>query len=464
MAAKIKIPNLTAGLLLVSALGCKLGLPGDRTVQVSRHFSEEHQHDEPPPTRLAPSSADRATNSSVAETPVAGRQGVTARLAAEKPATDEVAATRPSAKPAGPVDMRFSDETLDRSADRPADRVADTVSSTAEPVDDGHEVATTREPSDISEQLIAALESLPVLPEETAEPESSPIRIAATFPNGDRVVGSELSDKVVVRQSAGDGAMDEPTVAAVSATAPAAPPADVPTSPVTNAGLYRELIDRLQPPTAVESEGERFRRELVRRQLLVLAGDPDAALDGLQKLGKAEQRFLRHHLAAIWELTDPDGHPVTSRRFATALPKYRGATRSLSEATEELDVRELAFCTEIVSYGQVKRFPNSRFDAGQKVILYCEIDNFVAEPVDGGFETELQGSYEIYDAAGEKAAGQVLPADRMVCDHYLRDYFIAYQMHLPPQLEPGEYQLELTMECVKGNKYGQASVPLVIED
>jgi hypothetical protein len=45
----------------------------------------------------------------------------------------------------------------------------------------------------------------------------------------------------------------------------------------------------------------------------------------------------------------------------------------------------------------------------------------------------------------------------------LRDYFIAYQMHLPAQLTPGKYRLELTMECAKGKKYGQGSLPLEIK-
>ena len=56
----------------------------------------------------------------------------------------------------------------------------------------------------------------------------------------------------------------------------------------------------------------------------------------------------------------------------------------------------------------------------------------------------------------------MLPADKQVSSNYLRDYFIAYQMHLPKQLKKGSYRLQLTMEDVAGKKYGQASIPFEI--
>jgi hypothetical protein len=144
------------------------------------------------------------------------------------------------------------------------------------------------------------------------------------------------------------------------------------------------------------------------------------------------------------------------------LPELRLATQHLSLIAESLEVRSLAFCREIQSYGQTTPFESSRFEPGQKVILYCEIDNFTALKTQDGYETHLQGSYEVFDSKGQKVAGQVLPADKQLCANHLRDYFIAYQMGLPTGLEPGSYRLELTMECLQGQKYGQASIPFEI--
>ena len=98
------------------------------------------------------------------------------------------------------------------------------------------------------------------------------------------------------------------------------------------------------------------------------------------------------------------------------------------------------------------------------MILYCEVENFAVEKVDTGFQTHLQGSYEVFNSENEKVISQLLPADRQVASKYLRDYFIAYQMHLPKQLTPGTYRLQLTMEDVAGKKYGQASIPLEIAE
>lgn len=195
---------------------------------------------------------------------------------------------------------------------------------------------------------------------------------------------------------------------------------------------------------------------------MVLSGDPDAAVEQIEGMSEPEQEYLRHQLLGLWMMIDPQGHPVPSRRFTTALPQIREAAKFAAAATDSLDIRSLAFCTEIESYGQIKTFPGNRFDAGQQVILYCEIENFTVKKTDQGFETNLQGSYELYNSENEKVINQVLPADNQVSTNYLRDYFIAYQMHLPKQLKPGTYRLQLTMEDIGGKKYGQSSIPLEI--
>ena len=162
-------------------------------------------------------------------------------------------------------------------------------------------------------------------------------------------------------------------------------------------------------------------------------------------------------------MIDPQGHPVPSRRFSSAIPQIRQAVRFAAAATDSLEIRALDFCTAIESYGQVTRFENHRFDSGQQVILYCEVENFSAKKTDEGFETHLHGSYDIYDEDDKKVVSQLLPADQQVSANYIRDYFIAYQMHLPEQLEPGKYRFRLTMEDVNGKKYGQSEILLEIK-
>ncbi len=234
-------------------------------------------------------------------------------------------------------------------------------------------------------------------------------------------------------------------------------------STLSDAELFDALVARLQQDVPAESDADRHRRQVVARHLMVLSGDPDRAVDHLEGLSEEEAQYLRHQLLGLWKIVDPKGHPVPSHRFSSALPEIRKATGYLAAASDSLEVRGLEFCTEIEAYGQIKPFPNRRFAAGQEVILYCEIDNFVANSVDGGFETRLRGSYDLLDADGQRIASQTLPEDHQISKNHLRDYFIAYQMYLPDAIDPGRYQLRLTMEDIHGKKYGQATVEFEIK-
>ncbi|WP_186774757.1 hypothetical protein [Allorhodopirellula solitaria] len=240
-------------------------------------------------------------------------------------------------------------------------------------------------------------------------------------------------------------------------------PASATAATLSDADLFDALVARLGKEVPGESDSERHRREVVARHLMVLSGDPDRAVDDLDDLSEEQTQYLRHQLLGLWKIVDPQGHPVPSHRFSSALPEIRKATGYLAVASNSLEVRALEFCTEIEAYGQIKPFPNRRFDAGQEVILYCEIDNFVSHSVEGGFETRLRGSYDLLNANGERIASQALPEDHQISRNHLRDYFIAYQMYLPDAIEPGRYQLRLTMEDIHGKKYGQATVDFEIK-
>jgi hypothetical protein len=505
-------------LMVVATTGCKLGVPIDRNVQISRHFGDEDHLDTPPQTRLSHSAAIKPSIAGVATNAFPGAKANDSDPVIESLSDrggDDLARRAVAKKPsetmqsAAEVDLRSPAAQLMQAAELDDEELADLLAAFRDSPPEVQQQAirqliaaasvrakSSQHPIDITQQLKLSLQDLPTLPDDVEDSATLPTRLAAT---GDAIAdvavpgiaAAHSRDKpgqtaATVAQAVVAAADGDNAVAKASSVSSSTGLAGAPNAPATNepkgemvmprtvgdpAGdvnrdkneLYKQLIAALAVPEAGESDGDRFRRDLARRYLLVLSGDPDSAVLAMQGLTKPEEEFLRHDLLAVWKLIDPDGHPVANRRFAAALIAHRGAARYLSEATEQLEVQSLAFCTEIVSYGQVKRFASTRFAPGQKVILYCEIDNFVAEKTADGYHTELQGSYEIFDDRGAKVAGQVLPTDRQRCDQYLRDYFIAYQMHLPAQLEPGKYRLELTMECAKGKKYGQGSLPLEIK-
>jgi len=434
------------------------------------------------PPRRAPSAAEQVAKQARAK-------------AADKP-LQSVAASAPKEQVSGNVAMD-QDELMQAFHNSPPEvqqqamrQLIAAIARTAE---------STAHPEALDRALTASLSDLPALPAESKVPATvPPNRLAMASDEGssepnNQADGKSPADKAIVQTAAAQSdAAQESNVRPVSAAHENSDPAMVAQAAVTPAPekvldmapekvldkaseakpsldqmsdqqLYDILLRRLLQAPSEETEAQRSRRLIVSRHLMVLAGDPDRAVAETKDLSPEEQQYLRYQLLGLWTIIDPEGHPVPSRRFTTALPQLREATKYLAAATDSLEVQSLAFCTEIEAYGQIKRFPGNRFDAGQQVILYCEIENFTVTTVDGGYETHLQGSYDIFNASNEKVVSQLLPADRQISGNYLRDYFIAYQMNLPKQLSKGAYRLQLTMEDVAGKKYGQASIPLDIK-
>lgn len=342
---------------------------------------------------------------------------------------------------------------------------------------------TTNRPHSLADALRASLENLPELPPPSEEPtDLVPTRLAAV-------------DQLELEQS-DDQPLDELTVAEVhvgelpakTAEAVANPATDNSPSPVrpvahevmpeerteedsqvalaslNESQLYDLLLQKLLEVNDELDDAERERRGIIARYLLVLAGDPDRAGEVLDGLDEREQKYLSSQLKGLWTMIDPQGHPSSGRRISEALPRFREATQQMAAETDTLDLKNLEFCTEIESFGQIKPFPGNRFKVNQEVILYCEIENFVSKKTDKGFETHLQGTYDVFDSEGQKVISQLLPADQQVSRRHLRDYFVAYLMSLPKQLTAGTYRMQLTVEDVNGKKYGQASIPLEIAE
>jgi hypothetical protein len=164
---------------------------------------------------------------------------------------------------------------------------------------------------------------------------------------------------------------------------------------------------------------------------------------------------------------DADGIPAEGRRSALALRHLREAANHLA-AESTLDVRNLAFCSKVDGYGVYNEFPKYEFKADQEVLLYVEIDNFAVEEKSANrkspsYETELRGTYEIYDASGHRFADYELPLDKQTCRNHRRDYFIAYRVYMPKRIDPGQYTLRLSIEDTKGHKHGQGSIEMTIK-
>jgi hypothetical protein len=303
------------------------------------------------------------------------------------------------------------------------------------------------------------LQGNPVAPEEGS---NSAATISTVMPPESKVV------------SASGVAVAPPDPIAVATSGDSAPTTPQNSSPVhaltpahslTLAESTNHAIEQLEKqvretPTADESL-QRI-QEIKLRMLYVIQRRLDDALRPIENLSENENAFIAHEMQALFEATNPEAMPVRSRHWSLVMNNQREATNYLAAACN-LEIKSLAFCTEVERYGVVTKFPKSQFQADQEVLLYCEIENVTAEKIRNGFETQLQGSYEIIDGQGRKVADQLLPMEPELCQNHRRDYFIVYKIYMPQQIASGSYQLKLTIEDMKAHKWGQSQLDFQIK-
>ncbi|MDZ4849332.1 MAG: hypothetical protein SGI77_08555 [Pirellulaceae bacterium] len=208
-------------------------------------------------------------------------------------------------------------------------------------------------------------------------------------------------------------------------------------------------------------ENLRLSHEVTLRLLYLSNRQLDDALRPIEGLAANEQDYFRHQLQALYEAGNPDAMPA-KRRWSLVMNSQRQATNQLAAASN-LEVRSLAFCTDVQGYGMMTKFPNYQFKPDQEILLYCELENVLAEQVKAGFETQLQGNYEIIDPNGRRITDQLLPMEREICQNHRRDYFIIYHIFMPIQIAPGNYQMRVTIEDMKARKFGQANLDFQIQ-
>jgi hypothetical protein len=230
------------------------------------------------------------------------------------------------------------------------------------------------------------------------------------------------------------------------------------------AALEAEIRDR-RSRSAADDELPRLEQQL---RLMYLAADRlDDAVANVESLDEPQREGFKQAMFGLGVWLSPDEARRAPLRTAKVLRSLREATTELAGASK-LDLRNLVFCERVEQFGWYTEFPRNEFRPKQQVILYVEVENFAAEKKAPGYETELQGAYQIFDAGGRIVAERQLPLDREMCRNYRRDYFLAYPIYLPDAIEPGRYRLELTIEDLKasgdyqGRKFGEGMIEFTI--
>jgi hypothetical protein len=198
------------------------------------------------------------------------------------------------------------------------------------------------------------------------------------------------------------------------------------------------------------------------RMLYAAAGRREDAARPIPGAPPATQQFISKELDGLGTWLDVERMPDAARRAAETKPVLAEALGKLAESAP-LTVRNLAFCTEVLSYGCAKRFDQYEFAVNQEVLLYAEVENFASEPTVKGYHTSLRSSYQVLDARGARVAGQTFAPIEEYCQNLRRDFFIGYHLRLPKQLAPGKYTLRLSIDDLMCRKTGQASVEFEVK-
>jgi hypothetical protein len=231
------------------------------------------------------------------------------------------------------------------------------------------------------------------------------------------------------------------------------------------AAIEKEIRER----TERKEESDLPALEQKLRLLQLVADRSDDAVEKIDQLPPAEREAFKQLMFALSTWLSPDEAKRSSLRNAKVLRSLQEVDNQLATVSK-LDLKNLLFCEKVESFGWYTEFSRAEFAPKQQVILYVEVQNFAAEAkTASSFETELQGSYQIFDSAGSIVDERQLPLDREICRNYRRDYFLAYRIYLPGELAAGRYRLELTIEDLKakkefkGRKQGEAMIEFTIK-
>lgn len=227
--------------------------------------------------------------------------------------------------------------------------------------------------------------------------------------------------------------------------------------PQTQRDLSAMIADLERQTTQPPRTSQEISRHAALRMLYLAAGRREDALRPIPGISPAQQDFWLQQLYGLATYLDAQHQPSPMLRAAAAQRHLREAEQKLGQLGT-LTVRNLAFCTEVSSFGVYTEFDTDTFTPGQAVLLYAEIENFTSEQTDEGYRTALHSSYQVLDADGKQVAEHEYAVTEDLCKNHRRDFFMRYFLRLPAKIPNGHYTLELTIEDALANKVGQSSI------
>lgn len=277
---------------------------------------------------------------------------------------------------------------------------------------------------------------------------SAPVRTASQNPN-QRIAGAANG---LGESFAPPGAQDPPAPNGHAGRNPAAWEADlnrlIASQEADVAGTrFTELSDSAQKTAYIQ-------KHVYLRMLYLMAGQEARAVAAIPEIPAADQEFWQQTFWALSNYFDTDSMPDSDYRATQTIAQLRTAIQKLQE-NARLELRNVAFCHKISSFGNFDRFPQDEFGPGQPVLVYAEVSNFKSEPTtlpdkpnQMAYRTQLKSSIEIHrlGPSGELVERFEFEPTEDLCHNHRRDYFHSYEFTIPQRISLGPHVMTLTVE------------------
>lgn len=149
--------------------------------------------------------------------------------------------------------------------------------------------------------------------------------------------------------------------------------------------------------------------------------------------------------------------------LAESEPETDTITDAFSEESPvSFRVGRVAFCREVLGFDQIKPFDAETLQAGQKVLVYTEVEGVHYLPEDDAHVSRLSTTLEILDEGKTRPRwSKVFPVEDR-CSRPRHDYFVGYRLALPESLTPGRYRLRVSQHDLLSGQEDAAETAFVI--
>ena len=219
-------------------------------------------------------------------------------------------------------------------------------------------------------------------------------------------------------------------------------------------------IQRLESQLDFETDSNRRNALEVNLQLFEFLRHQLANDGTLTSISVEEKKYWEHQIEMM---TQGGGREATGGAADATLDNLRKVVPRL-ESIAELQIKNGAICFEITGFGKHKTFPKNKFQPGQPILVYCEVENYESEDREIDSKTVVQsrfkGSYQIYNENGQNVQTGDFPTIEDTAPQRRREFYLYFKIELN-QLEPGNYRLQMEIEDLNGQKKGKLEQDLL---